>query len=150
MTNPNQQNRAPQQIQAENAPNVVTGTFSIQVQSIDVLFNLGATHSFISVKRVEVLRLVLTRKSSVLSMILPNWKTVMCEELYEDCPIRMYEHEFLTDLYRFELANFGVILGMDWLANHQTQIECPRSKITLQGPNGGKVVHKRKGPRASC
>jgi len=48
-------------------------------------------------------------------------KTVKCDELYEDCPIWMYKREFLTGLYKFELTNFGVILGMDWLAKYQAQ-----------------------------
>jgi len=76
-------------------------------------------YSFISVKVVETLRLVPTRKSSLLPMILPDGKTVICEELYEDCSIRMYEHELCTDLYRFGLTNLGAIMGMDWLAKYQ-------------------------------
>jgi len=50
----------------------------------------------------------------------------MCEELYEDCPIRMYGHGFLADLYRFKLTEYGAILRMDWLAKHQAQIDCPK------------------------
>jgi len=69
--------------------------------------------SFISVQLVETLRLVPTHKSSLLSIIFPDEKTVSCEELYENYPIRMYEHVFLADLYRFELTDFGVIVGMD-------------------------------------
>jgi len=42
-----------------------------------------------------------------------------CAELYEGCPIRMYKREFLADLYKLELTNFKVILGMYWLAKHQ-------------------------------
>jgi len=104
---------------AGDALNVVTSTFSIQAQPVDVLFDSGATHSFISVKLVETLGLVSTHKSSLLSVILFNGKTVMCEELYEDCPIRMYKHEFLADLYKFELTDFAVILWMNWLAKYQ-------------------------------
>jgi len=104
--------------EAKDAQNVVTCTFSIQAQPIDVLFNSGATHSFISVKPIETLGLIPTRKSFLLSVILPDGKTVRCEVLYEDCPIRMYELEFLADLYRFGLTDFGVILGMDWLTKH--------------------------------
>ena len=59
-------------------------------------------------------------------MILPDKKTVMCEELYEGFPIRMYDCEFLIDLYTFELIDFAVILRMDWIAKYQTQINCPR------------------------
>jgi len=71
-------------------------------------------------------------------------KTVKCDEPYEDCPIQMYEHEFLEDLYKFELTDFGAILGMDWLAKYQTQINCPKQRITVKGPNGEKIVHKGK------
>ena len=52
-------------------------------------------------------------------MTLPDGKTVPCEELYEGSPLRMYECEFLADLYKFELTDFGVMLGMDWLAKYQ-------------------------------
>ena len=86
--------------EAEDAPNVVTGAFSLLTQLIDVLFDSGATHSFISVKLVETLGLIPTRKSSLLSVTLPNGKTVSCEELCEGCPLRMYECEFLADIYK--------------------------------------------------
>ena len=41
--------------EAEDTLNVVTGTFSIQAQPVDVLFDSGATHSFISIKLVQTL-----------------------------------------------------------------------------------------------
>jgi len=41
--------------EAKDASNVMIGTFSIQAQQMDILFDLGATHSFISVKLVETL-----------------------------------------------------------------------------------------------
>ena len=125
-----------QKEEEEDAPNVVTGTFSLLTQPVDVLFDVGATHSFISVKLVVTLGLIPTRKFLFLSMTLPDEKTVMCEELYEGCPIRIYECEFLIDLYRFELTDFGAILGMDWLAKHQGEINCPIRKITIKEPNG--------------
>jgi len=103
---------------AEDAPNVMTGTFCTQIQPVDILFDSNVMHSFISAKLVETLRLVLTRKSSLLSVILPDGNVVRCEELYEDCPIRIYEHEFLANLYRFKSTDFEVILGMNWLAKY--------------------------------
>ena len=48
-----------------------------------------------------------------------------CKELYEGCPIKMYECDFLADLYKFKLTDFGIILGMDWLARYQAQIDFP-------------------------
>ena len=133
--------------EAEDAPIVVMGIFSLLTDSVDILFDSGATHSFISVKLVETLGLHPTRKSLLLSVMLPNGKTVSCEELYEGCPIKMCECEFPTDLYKFELTYFGVILGMDWLAKYQAQIDCPKCKITLKEPNREKVVHRGQRPR---
>ena len=71
--------------EAANAPNVVTGTFSPLTQSVDVLFDSGAMHSFISAKLVETLELNPTQKSSLLSVMLPDGKIMSCEELYEGC-----------------------------------------------------------------
>ena len=99
--------------EVKDALNVMMGTLSPLTQPVDVLFDSGATHSFISVKLVGTLGLIPTRKSPLLSVTLSDGKTVMCEEPYEGCPIRMYECEFLADLYGFELTDFGVILGMD-------------------------------------
>ena len=52
-------------------------------------------------------------------MTLPNRKAMKCDILYEDCPIQMYEHEFLVDLYKFEFTESGVILGINWLVKYQ-------------------------------
>jgi len=112
--------------EAKDAPNVMMGTFSLLTQSVDILFDSGATHSFISVKQVQILGLNPTQKSSLLFVILPDGITVTCEELYEVCPIKIYECEFLEDLYKFKLTDFGVFLGMDWLARYQAQIDCPK------------------------
>jgi len=76
--------------EAEDALTIVTGTLSIQAQLIG---------------------LVLTCRPPLLSIVLPDGKAVKCDELYEDCHIRIYEHEFLADLYKFELIDFGIILG---------------------------------------
>ena len=133
--------------EAEDVLNVVTGNFSLLNQLVDVLFDSGATHSFIFVKLVETLGLNPTHKSSSLFVTLPDGKTVSCEELYEGCPLRMYECELLADLYKFQLTNFVVILGMDWLAKYQAQIDYPKWKVTLKGPNGEKIVHRGQSPR---
>ena len=63
--------------ETEDAPNVVTCTFSLLTQLVDVLFDSSATYSFISVKLVETLGLIPTRRTPLLSMTLPDGKTVI-------------------------------------------------------------------------
>ena len=105
--------------EAADTLNVVTGAFPFLTQSVGVLFDSGAIHSFIYAKLIETLGLDPTQKSSLLTVMLPNGKTVSCEELYEGYPVKMYECEFPANLYKFELTDFGIILGMDWLAKYQ-------------------------------
>ena len=82
------------------------------------MFDSGAKYSFISVELVETLGLIPTDRPLQLSVILLDRKSVKFEELYENCPIWMYEHWFLADLYMIELTDFGVILGLVWLAKY--------------------------------
>jgi len=112
--------------EAADTPNVVTDTFTFLTQSVDVLFNSGATHSFISARLIESLGLDPTQKSSLLTVMLPNRKTASCDELYEGYHVKMYECEFPANLCKFKLTDFGIILGIDWLAKYQAQIDCSK------------------------
>ena len=67
---------------------MVTSTFSIKTQLVDVLFESSAMLSFNAVKLVEVLVLVLTSRLSLLAVALPDGKIVRCDELYRDYPIQ--------------------------------------------------------------
>ena len=73
---------------------------------VEVLFEPGATHSFISARPVETLWLVSTARHSKLSITLSNGKVVDCHDLYIDCPIQIHGHDFLADLYKFALTDF--------------------------------------------
>ena len=88
------------------------------------LFDSDATHSFILGGLVETLLLVSTTRHSPLSMTLSDGKVVDYRDLYLDCPIKSIVMTFLVDLYKFELMEFNIILGMDWLSKHQTHIDC--------------------------
>ena len=57
--------------------------------------------------------------------------------------------EFSTDLIALPFHEFDLILGMDWLSNHQAQIECDKktvvfkcfdqSKVTVHGIRSGSL-----------
>lgn len=83
-------------------------------------------------------------KLSLLLIALLDGKTIMCEKLFIDFPIHINRNEFLAELFKFGLTDFDIILGMDWLAKYQAQINCPKQKITLRGPRKEKGVHKGK------
>ena len=61
------------------------------------------------------------------------------QQLFIDCSVSIQGHEFLADLYRFELIKFKIISGMD-----KAQIDYLKQKITLRGRKGDKIVHRGK------
>jgi len=74
----------------EDTPKMVTGKFSIRTYSVEVLFDSGAAHSFISTRLVKTLWVLLKARHSPLSITLPNGpngKVVDCRDLYIDCSI---------------------------------------------------------------
>ena len=62
--------------------------------------------------------------------------------LFIGCPILIAGPEFIVDLHYFDLINFNVLLGMDWLPKHDAQIDFLKLKGTLKGPTGDKVVYE--------
>jgi len=108
--------------EAETA-NCVTGTFPILSENAHVLFDGGASHSFISHEFVKKLGLEPTEVVEC-SFTVPSGETVPCNVIYKGLTVKILGVDFLADLIGFPLPYFDVILGMDWLGRHKAQIDC--------------------------
>ena len=128
--------------EAANASNVVTGTFSINSTPIKVLFDSGATYSFISVNAVKRLGLLNPRVIDV-PIAIPSGISVTCKRIYDDVRVTIEELEFSSNLIEFELGDLEVILGMDWLKKYKAKIDCEAQKVHLKGSNGKKVTYRK-------
>ncbi|KAA0051348.1 reverse transcriptase [Cucumis melo var. makuwa] len=102
------------QQEAEDAPDVITGTILICNVPADVLFDPGATHSFIS-------SIFLTKLNKML------------EPLSEG---------LLVDLLPLELQRLDVILGMDFLFAHYASMDCHRKEVVFRKPGLADVVFR--------
>ena len=99
-----------------------------------VLFDSGATHSFVSPSfvlcldtRFNVLNSPLTVLTLVGEMYLINRVFPGCEECIED-------EILLVDLVELEILEFDVILDMDWLFAHHAVLDCFNNVVTLSIP----------------
>ena len=54
--------------------------------------------------------------------------------------IRIREYEFSGDLIELSFREFDVILGMDWLSQHQVVVDCRMKRVTLRTPSGKEVT----------
>jgi len=121
---------------------VVAGTLQLNSLSVHVLFDLGATHSFVANKLVGGLRKNPCRIENgfIISTLLSE--TVNVDHIYKGVQINIGGCELKVDLLPLELHDFDVILGMDWLSMNKAQMDCFTKTVTLQRPDGKKIVFK--------
>ena len=126
--------------EADQRPDVVTGTFLVYNMPACVLFDSGATISFVSCTFVS--KTGMRSGVSVNSVItLPSGEEFVCSREFKEVPITIEDTELRADLKEFPLSEFDVILGMDWLAKYQANIRCRDQAVTLRGPLGKRVSY---------
>jgi hypothetical protein len=116
--------------EAQEAPDVVIGMFLINDTSAVVLFNSGASHSFISAVYVKKhnLPLALLRCQMIVSS--PG-EDMPARQLSLKVNLKIKGVEFVANLIVLESKGIDVILGMDWLSKHKVLIDCAKKSIKL-------------------
>ena len=67
---------------------------------------------------------------------MPSGDIVLSEHRWPDAVLCIEGHDFRADLVVFGLAEFDVILGMDWLSRHHARLDCGIPRISFRGPTG--------------
>lgn len=114
---------------------VVEGKILICSYLVHVLFDTGATYSFISASMVKLLNLVPTPMGKNLYLSTPLGRREIPWEKCLDCFVTIEEHDMLVDLSVMEIKDFDVILGMDRLSKFYAHVDC-YSKIVTFRPQG--------------
>jgi hypothetical protein len=114
---------------------VVIGTFFINDTSTVVLFDYGASHSFISAAYVEKhnLPIALLRCQMIVSS---SGRDMPTRQLRPKVNLKIRGIDFVANLIVLELKGTDVILGMDWLSKHKVRIDCAKKSIKLTTPDG--------------
>ena len=109
---------------AQTSNIVVSGTLLICSFEARVLFDTGATHSFVS----SYFALRFTKQpillESPLCVAIPSDEVMFGEYVYVDCEVQVQGRNLLGDLVILEIVGFDVILGMDWLSRHHASVDC--------------------------
>lgn len=103
--------------EAQEAPDVVLGMLLVNSQSATVLFDFGASHSFIS-KSFAALSDILYVSMHVPLIINSLGSEMRAEKECRDVSIEIRAVGFLANLILLNPASLDVILGMDWLSQH--------------------------------
>jgi hypothetical protein len=105
-----------------------------------VLFDSGATHSFIANKNVAKLNkgTKMVEKGFIIGT--PLGETVETDVVFEGVRININGCELKADLIPLELSDFDIILGMNWLGKNKARLDCFTKTVTFQGAKGETMV----------
>ena len=124
-------------------PDAVIGTFLINSCPALILFDTGASHSFISREFVNKHGLVEETIGKPIRVSSPGGEMLVnsgCRQL----KLSIGKHQFPADLIILETQGLDVILGMDWMTLFEGIIDCSNRAITLTTPEKKRIKFKSK------
>ncbi|XP_074323441.1 uncharacterized protein LOC141660359 [Apium graveolens] len=131
---------------AASTPGTISGSLSVGNGNAIVLFDTGATHSFVSTSYAKHLDIASTALILDFSVGTPMGVTILVNSRYLDCVVRVDDRELLVDLLPIQMRDFDIILGMDWLERHKATIDCPGKRIIFGDSNSLEFVFQGSKP----
>jgi hypothetical protein len=105
-----------------------------------VLFDLGASHSFITDQFVAKHNLSMSSMRNPLIVSSPGGEmktSYICSQV----KINIMGVDFLTNLVVLKSWGINVILGMDWLRSCDGVIQCRKKSVLLTSPQGERIEY---------
>jgi hypothetical protein len=109
---------------------VMRGTFLVANHPTVILFDSGASHTFISKKFVEQ-HCIPYNESREGFIIHSPWGQIFTKEVAFHVPITLAERDFPTNMIVLKGQDIDVVLGMNWLAQHKAILNTDLRTIRL-------------------
>ncbi|XP_071682171.1 uncharacterized protein [Lolium perenne] len=126
--------------EAQEAPDVVLGMFSVNHTPARVLFDSGASHSFFTEDFASTSKIQPISLKHVMIVQIPG-STTKARKFCKNVPIRIHEVDFYASLIILGTKGLEVVLGMDWMSKHHGLIDCAKKAITMTRSTGILVEH---------
>ncbi|KAL8134110.1 hypothetical protein AgCh_009251 [Apium graveolens] len=123
---------------------VVAGTLSLNSIPVNILFDSGASKSFISVNCVNKMQLMLEDLEEPLTIEVANKDKVPVSQFCPRCSLEISGYMFPVDLIPFELGDFDIILGMDWLSLYKANTDCKKKRVAMYTPDKKRISYQGK------
>ena len=113
----------------------MAGTIPICYCDARVLFDPGATHSFITSVFASRVACQPSRMLYSLSVVTPLSEELETNIFFPSCPVLVEGRELPADLVPLDVIGFDVILGMDWLAQYYATVDCRAKEVIFRIPD---------------
>ena len=113
----------------------VVGVVSLFDVNAIVLFDSGATHSFVASPFVQAHKLKMTKDDKGWNISIPTWVNQIALWVCRRCPLVLGHLTLLVDLIVLDMRDFDIIFGMDRLSEHYVFIDCREKRIIFEIPD---------------
>ncbi|XP_070040285.1 uncharacterized protein [Nicotiana tomentosiformis] len=113
---------------------VIIGTISVCSREASVLFDPGSTYSYVSSLFAHFLGVSRESLGTLSYVSTPVGDSIVVDQIYRSCIVTFYGHETRVDLQLFDIIDFEIILGMDWLSPYHAILDCHAKTVTLAMP----------------
>jgi hypothetical protein len=123
-------------------------TFSIHRKSDVILFDSGASHSFVSAKFSAKVGLDFCHTKSY--MIATPGGKIASNQLIRSVPIKLGSKVINTDLILLALEDIDIILGVDWMTRHGVTLDLSSRVVEINSPTQGALFLPFREFTSSC
>ena len=100
-------------------------------ETLTVLYDSGASHSFISHDCVTVLRLPISELPYDLLVSTPTNKPVKTSQICMNVSLQIEGRIFAANLIYLPLSRLDIILDMDWLSANRVMLNCSEKTVVF-------------------
>ncbi|XP_073308262.1 uncharacterized protein [Primulina huaijiensis] len=135
--------------QAKEAPGgVIAGICTLCDYPARVLFDTGASHSFISHAFVASHDIECTPLYDTLSIATPAGKIILSEQVVHNCVLIYEDNVMFLNLIVLPMHDFDCIVGMDILTTNRATVDCFHGVVRFRPVDGPKWNFYGKGSQA--
>ncbi|KAJ9546624.1 hypothetical protein OSB04_019167 [Centaurea solstitialis] len=131
------------QLTAEEAkvePDVVTGIFPVNGRPALVLFDSGATWSFVSNAFCKGFQLERGKLDRSVAIDVAAEEVRICEDVFRNYTIVIHGVSFRINLISTSMNGVDVIVGVDWMFRNHGVLDIAEQLVRIQNPSGGELI----------
>ncbi|GJS67395.1 putative reverse transcriptase domain-containing protein [Tanacetum coccineum] len=119
---------------------VATGTILVNSMPARVLYDLGASVSFVSHEFSKNLTTPSNKLHFPLEVEIADDKVVVVSNMYCNVEIEIDDSTFKIDLIPIMLGVFDIVIGMDLLKKYDANILCSQKLVRVVNPQGKEII----------
>ncbi|KAJ9538727.1 hypothetical protein OSB04_031460 [Centaurea solstitialis] len=135
--------------EAQTAPDVITSIFPVNSKPALVLFDTGATWSYVSRRFCKDFQIELGNLDSPQAIDVAAEEVQVVEHVYRGCSIDIFGVRFSINLIPIPMNGVDVVVGIDWMFPNRATTDVAGQLVRIQNPSGGELVVYGKGRRVS-